>query len=115
NDLSTGPAPERFGTARLGKAGDPRVAFFAPDRELPGSVPLLSGEEGLRLGRPGEAGALCYGFPADTPSPPRTTTPLYEYRPRQGSRRAYSVNPSLSLPGYERPGRPLCLVWRLPG
>jgi hypothetical protein len=114
-DLSAGAVPERLGTTPDGQAGEPRVAFFAPDRPREGTVPVLAGPEGLRLGRPGEAGALCYALPADAKAPPRTTAPLYEYRPRKGGRRAYSLNPSLSLPGYERAERPLCLVWRRPG
>jgi hypothetical protein len=114
-DLSAGAVPERLGTTPDGQAGEPRVAFFAPDRPREGTVPVLAGPEGLRLGRPGEAGALCYALPADAKAPPRTTAPLYEYRPRKGGRRAYSLNPSLSLSGYERAERPLCLVWRRPG
>ena len=55
---------------------------------------------------------MFYALPPDTKAPPPTTTPLYEYRQRGGAGRAYSVNPALSLTGYERAEQPLCLVWR---
>ena len=112
---SPGAAPEVFGTAREGKSDLGRVAFFAPDRPLPGTVPIVAEEGGLRVGKPGEAGALFYALPADAKDPPTQTTPLYEYRPRQGGRRAYSVTPDLALPGHERKETPLCRVWRRPG
>jgi hypothetical protein len=109
-DLSEGAAQETFGTKRPEKAA--RVAFFAPDRPLPGTVPILAGVVGLRLGEAGEAGAVFHAFPPNAKAPPGTT-PLYEYR--RGARRAYAVEPALGLPGYERAERPFCLVWARPG
>jgi hypothetical protein len=114
-DLSPGEAHERFGTTPPAKAKDPQPAFFAPDRPLPGTVPVLAAKDGLRLGKPGDGGAVFHALPADTKAPPATSTPLYEYRHRDSGRRAYAVDPHLSLPGYERAGQPLCLVWRRPG
>jgi hypothetical protein len=111
-DLSPGEGHERFGTTPPAKAKDPRPAFFAPDRPLPGTVPVLAGKEGLRTGKPGDGGAVFYALPADTKAPPAVSTPLFEYRHRDGTRRAYSVDPHLSLPGFERAEQPLCLVWR---
>jgi hypothetical protein len=111
-DLSPGEGHERFGTTPPAKAKDPRPAFFAPDRPLPGTVPVLAGKEGLRTGKPGDGGAVFFALPADTKAPPAASTPLYEYRHRDGTRRAYLVDPHLSLPGFERAGQPLCLVWR---
>ncbi len=110
-DLSLGAAPGTFSTTRPAK-GEARVAFFAPDRPLPGTVPVIPDKGGLRLGRPGEQGGVFHGLPAETKAPPATTTPLYEYRHRERAQRAYSVGPALSLPGYEPSERPLCLVWR---
>jgi hypothetical protein len=112
-DLSVGDAPETFGTARPKKDG--RVAFFAPDRPFQDSVPLLATKNGLRVGKPDESGALFYALPADAKSRPAGVRPLYEYRRRDGDRRAYSVDADLSLSGYVREERPLCLVWRRPG
>jgi hypothetical protein len=116
-DLSPGAIPEAFGTrSRVGGTRpEPRVAFFAPDRPLRGTVPVLAEKDGLHVGNAEEAGGLFYALPADTKDPPPATTPLYEYRPREGGRRAYSVDPALALPGFERGDRPLCLVWRRPG
>jgi hypothetical protein len=114
-DLSPGAIPEAFGTVSTLKGKEPRIAFFAPDRPLRGSVPVLTEKDGLRVGKPDEAGALFHALQADTKDPPPAATPLYEYRPREGGRRAYSVDPALALPGYERGDRPLCLVWRRPG
>jgi hypothetical protein len=113
-DLSAGEAPDTFGTGRPAKGKDARVAFFAPDRQLPGTVPVLAVKDGLRVGRPDDKEAAFYALPADTKSPPAAATPLYEYRQRDGTRRAYSVDRALALPGYERAERPLCLVWRRP-
>jgi hypothetical protein len=113
-DLSSGDAPQTFGTGSPQKAKDARVAFYAPDRPSPGSVAVLAGKNGLRLGGSDDRDAVFYALPADAKGAPAATTPLYEYRPRDGSRRAYSVDTALSLPGYERAERPLCLVWRQP-
>jgi hypothetical protein len=110
-DVSSGEAPEAFGRADAAKK-DARPAFFAPDRPLPDTVPVTAGKDGLRLGGAGDRDAVFYALPADTKSPPAATTPLYEYRQRDGTRRAYSVDPALPLAGYERAERPLCLVWR---
>jgi hypothetical protein len=115
HDLSPGEVPQTFGTGPAAKGKDTRVAFFAPDRPLPDTVPVLAGKDGLRLGGAGDRDAVFYALPAGTTSPPAATAPLYEYRQRDGKGRAYSVDPALSLAGYERAERPLCLVWRPPG
>jgi len=109
-DLSTGAAPETFSMIRPKKEG--RVAFFAPDRAFVDSVPVLASKNGLRVGKPEEKGALCYAFPADAKRKPSGVRPLYEYRERDGDRRAYSVEAELSLPGYVREEQPVCLIWR---
>src|SRR5262249_49196680 len=109
-DVSSGTVPETFGTAQ-GAVGKAKVAFFAPDRPFAGSVPVMVDKEGLRLGKAGEEGALFHALPAGAKDAPAATVPLYEYRQRDGTRRAYSVVGDLKLPGYERAEQPLCRVW----
>jgi hypothetical protein len=109
-DVSSGVVPEKFATRGKGE----RAAFFAADRPLRGTLPVLDDKAGLCLGKPGDKGVLFYALPADT-QPPPGTTPLYEYRSRDRARRAYSVDADLSLAGYQRAEWPLCLVWRGPG
>jgi hypothetical protein len=114
-DISFGEAPGAFSTTRPMKDKEPRVAFFAPDRPLRGTVPVLAEKDGLRLGKSDATGALFHALPAETKGAPPATTPLYEYRHKESGRRAYSVEPALSLPDYERGEKPLCLVWRHSG
>jgi hypothetical protein len=112
-DLSLGEVPERFALTRPVRSSA-RIAFFAPDRPLPGTMPIMSGEEGLSPGKPGQPGALFHGLPAETRTPPAASTPLYEYRSADASRRAYSIVADLALPGYRRSEQPICLVWKRP-
>ena len=114
-DVSAGAAPETFAAAAPADGKEGRVAFFAPDRPFHGGVAVLAGKDGLSVGGAEEKGALFYALPADAKDPPTGARPLYEYRPKDGGRRAYSVDPALALPGYERAERPLCRVWRRPG
>jgi hypothetical protein len=109
-DLSRDKGPAVFGTVHTAKGEVSRLAFFAPDRPLTGTVPVLAGKEGLRLGKAGDAGALFHAFPAKGAAP-SGTVPLWEYRQREGTGRAYSVDARLSLPWYERAEQPLCRVW----
>jgi hypothetical protein len=108
-----GAAPEAFAAVRPEKGDSARVAFFAPDRPFRGSVPVVAGKDGLEVGAKPEE-VLFHALPADAEKPPSETTPLYEYRPKGGGRRAYSTDPDLALPGYERQEKPLCRVWRVP-
>lgn len=110
-DISSGTVPDKFGI-REAKGNYPRLAFFAPDRPFPGSVPVLADKTGLVLGKPGDKGALFYAWPVGTKNPPTPTIPLYEYRDPEGSRRAYSVGSDIIFPGLERAAQPFCLVWR---
>ena len=114
-DVSDGDAPEVFATTVPGKSKDARIAFFAPDRPFRGGVAMLAGKDGLRIGGAEEKGALFYALPADAKDAPAGSRPLYEYRRKDGDRRAYSVDPDLALAGHERAERPLCVVWRRPG
>jgi hypothetical protein len=109
-DLSPGSVPETFGLRRP-RGKEAVVAFFAPDRPLPGTVPVLEDANGLRIGRAGESGALFHALPAEAKES-ATTRPLYEYRQREGDRRAYSTDPEQVIPGFERMEKPLCRVWR---
>lgn len=113
-DVSSGAVPERFETIQVGKERPPRVSFFAPDRPFRGSVAVLADKNGLRIGKPDEKGALFYALPADAKDAPATTMLLYEFRQREGDKRAYSVVPDLTLTGYRRAEHPFCLVWRRP-
>src|SRR2546423_14968955 len=53
-DLSPGAVAESFSTTRPLKEKEPRVAFFAPDRPIAGSVPILAGKDGLHVGKSAE-------------------------------------------------------------
>ncbi len=77
-------------------------------------MPVIAGKEGLRVGAPGERGALFHALPADTRPPPPAVTPQYPYTQKNGSGRAYSVAGEPAMPGYEGAGQPVCLVWRGP-
>ena len=112
-DLSPGKVPVAFGTVGAAKGDISRLAFFAPDRPLPGTIPILAGKAGLRRGKAAEAGALFHALPARA-ADNTAVVPLYEYRQRDGDGRAWSVQAGLALPGYQRVERPLCWVWRRP-
>jgi hypothetical protein len=112
-DLSESDTPETFGMVRPKKEG--RLAFLAPDRPFEGAIPVIAAKNGLRVGKPDESGALFYALPADAKRRPAGARPLYEYRKREGDRRAYSMEAELPLPGFVREERPLCFVWRRPG
>ncbi len=107
---SSGAAPDHFTTGAPG-GKDARPAFFAPDRPVPGTVPVLAEKGTLRLGKKGEKGAVFHAVPP-TAAAPAATVALYEYRQRDGTRRGYSTDPNLKLSGYRREEKPLCLVWR---
>ena len=98
--LSKDGIPDRFATVSRA-TGSPPIAFFAPD--LPGldSIPVTVGE------------AKIYALPADTPNPPPTTTPLYEFVSADG-KHAYTTDGNWSSKGFRRSEHPLCLVWKNP-
>ncbi|MGB9624165.1 MAG: hypothetical protein ACPMAQ_04825, partial [Phycisphaerae bacterium] len=126
-NVASGKLPNRFATGRTSQP-DPatwRIAFFAPDRAAPGTIPVyavpLAGA-GMRLSvgtpsaGPKEAGGppLCYALPADMKNPPAATTPLYEFVSEDGAARAYSTDASASFEGYRRSEQALCRVWQSP-
>jgi hypothetical protein len=120
-DLAEGKAPQRPATRqdieRLKKPGffeQPgfwqHTAFFAHDRPAPGTVPIVAGDKGLRVGRSGEA-AIFHALPSDAKSPPAAARPLYAYVETTSGRGMYSTDGRLRLSGYTRTKSPLCLVW----
>jgi hypothetical protein len=125
--LSGDGAPDRFGprTRRpANKAAGP-IAFFAPDKPGPGTVPVYEepgkrGGRGLKVGAPPTASCgskpepIFHALPGDLKKPPATTAPLYEFVHKDGHKRAYSTNRSWSQPGYRRAQKPICRVWRNP-
>src|SRR5207237_2155347 len=84
--------PQRFRTRdRLRERGDRRVAFFALDRAVRGTVPVHEADGGLRVGGPrpgdGPSGPLFHALPAGAKGTPATTTPLYELTSEDGKRK----------------------------
>ena len=114
-DVAAGEAPQVFSSARPVNEKSPHIAFYAPDRPFRGGMAVLLGKDGLHVGGPAEKGAVFYALPSDAKNPAAGARPLYEYRHRDGDRRAYSVEADMAPPGYVRAEKPLCLVWRLPG
>ena len=99
-DLSKDGIPSKFATAHDATSSPP-IAFFAPD--LPGlnTLPVTLGKTKI------------YALPADTPNPPPTTTPLYEFVSADGTH-AYTTDASWSKDGFRRSEHPICLVWKNP-
>jgi hypothetical protein len=120
---------------------DGTIAFFAPDVERPGTMPvyLLRDQDGknvrLSLEKPAAEPGAILAFHAVPPeadasaSPaPKSVVPLYEYTDAQSGERFYSVRESLDAdeaagPIDERPSdagrfrrsdKPLCRVWPNP-
>jgi hypothetical protein len=118
--------PERFGNQASRPRGDKsrRVAFFALDRPVKGSVPVYESRKdgshwSLTLEAPRKGSKddkptpLFFALAPDTKQRPATTVPLYEYVHRDG-RPAYRIDGSWSKPGYKKSKQPLCIVWRSP-
>lgn len=125
--LSEGAVGSRLGTAHdLGAGqGSRPIAFFALDRPNRGTVPVYARQAGegrvtLTVGdSPGlattpELAPVFHALPLGTTEPPVTTLPLYQFVGEGGMKRVYSTERSRSMPGYQRSGQPLCLVWRSP-
>jgi len=130
--------PDRFATAdRLDRPGSRPVAFFACDRQAEGMLPLYAVKTPTRAtvlraspedlgpkGRPPDdpqgpspdaaTEPLFYALPAEMPSPPESTVPLYEHVHADGDRVAYRTGDSPSPPGYRRVEPAVCRVWRDP-
>jgi hypothetical protein len=103
------------------EAGPREVAFFAPDRPGPVTIPVRqrTGKDGSRILVAGPAGAgrddepLFHVLPADDKSPPPGTVLLREYVRQDGPGRYYSVVEQ-ARPGYRRAAEPLGRVWKNP-
>ena len=104
-----------------------RVAFFALDRPVVGSVPVFEkvAEDGrlvLDVGKPGlPAGAASsdpsfHALPAETEDPPATTVLLYALQHADGTIVGYVTgdDPETDAAGLRRSERPTCRVWRNP-
>jgi hypothetical protein len=105
---------------QLAGAPDPEaVAFFAPDRASPGTVPVLVKKKGagviLQVGTGKEkdvdAAIVFYALPTTAKDRPKTTTALYEWVHADG-RRYYGIDPALQVPGFQRQEQPICHVWK---
>ncbi len=103
--------PDRFGTIHDVGATNETPAFFALDRPIAGSVPIVADDKGLHLGKKDAKSILFHALPADA-KPSASTTALYEYRNDATNERAYSIDAKLAMPGYPRVEAPLCRVWR---
>jgi hypothetical protein len=90
-----------------------RPAFYALDHPGVSTVPILATNNGLRVGKPGEADPVFHALTADMPNPPASTAALHEYQ--CGTSRRYSLRTDEAWPGYQRAPAPLCRVWRVPG
>jgi hypothetical protein len=132
-DVSSGDAPCRFASIeQISPAEQDRrdgwerpIAFFAPERPRPGTVPVYaaktaSGEDRLTLdpraaeSAGAETSPVFYALPADAKTAPAPTVALHEFVHEATGKRAYSADPSWSRPGYVRAEKPLCRVWRNP-
>ena len=100
-DLSKDGILDRFATVHEA-TGDSPIAFFAPD--VPGAniIPVTVG--GLKF----------YALSQDTPTPPPTTTPLYEFVRDSDGKHAYTTDASWSREGFRKSEKPICLVWKNP-
>lgn len=85
-----------------------RAAFFAPDRQMPGTVPVAQAGCGQRLQVGGEP-AIFYALPTESGAP--ETVPLYEYRAGDGS---YAYSTEGKLAGFSREEAPVAWVWQNP-
>ena len=103
-------------------ARDRPIIFWALDRAKAETVPVFesrteAGIECLKVGpTPTEDGArpLFFALPPNAGQAPEPTVGLYEFRHPDG-RRAYTTEDNAKLPaGFERLGKPICLVWRHP-
>lgn len=95
------------------KRSDRSVAFFAMER--PGTNTFSVVWDGTSLQVESQsadtATVLFHALPANTKTPPATTTPLYEFIHRESGHRVYSVNPAWDQANYRRSREPICRVW----
>lgn len=113
----------RLGTeAALKTSAAAPVAFYAPDRHRPGTIPIYARlNDGIWRLEPsglqapdGKTPPLFYALPADAKEAPAACVPLYEFAHRDGQRRWYSTDEKWTADGFHRQDRPLCRVWHNP-
>jgi hypothetical protein len=112
---------------KAASAGEPdigKLAFFALDHPMPGTVAVREHSDGRRSWL--ETGAntdgaethdtkfVFYALPADTPNPSPSSASLFEWVSQDGKEKLYSINETNSRPGFQRQARPVCRVWRNP-
>ncbi len=100
-----------------------RIAFFAPDRSAPNTIPVYeqgTPEAGCRLtvgdakAKPADGLKACFhALPADAKDPPATTVLLFAFTDSKGGT-VYGTEESPAPAGFTRSDRPLCRVWRNP-
>ena len=118
--------PDSLQVGWKGPSGSPLerpIAFFAPDRPRPGTVPVQpviapSGHHRLvvvysKTSSRRTSPPLFYAFPVRSAAAPNVTVPLYEFFNPTTGQYAYSVSASWSAPGFEA-GRPICRIWKSP-
>jgi hypothetical protein len=100
-------------------------AFFAPDRQRKGTVPVYEAAGGagkaapLTLAKPQEPGApeaMPVFFAADPSAKIEADSPLvelHEFTADSGDR-VYTTDAAFAKPGYKRSDKPLCRVWPSP-
>ncbi len=115
------PLPGHFITKRELRRGAPPMAaaFLAPDRPMPGTVPVAwstascGADRRLVVGGVPATTPLFHALPADTSPAPAHTVPLYEYTAADG-RHAYGLADAAVPTGFSRAAKPLALVWASP-
>ncbi len=116
-----GDVPARLVTAEgLDRPVPAPIAFFACDREAPGTVPFFweessSGAGVLRAGpAEGTQKPAFYALPSDVKDPPPTTVPLLRYEHADGDAVVYQPADAPPPPECRRVNPPVCRVWRDP-
>ncbi len=117
-DVSSDRVSNRFQTRLPEQAEDrgSRVAFFAPDRRLPGTVPVVADAGTGRLAvAPDAAADEVIFYVLERPLPGETTlVPLYEYVAKSGQKYRYATTATADWPGFKRAERPIGYVWAKP-
>ncbi len=117
-DVSSDRVSNRFQTRLPEQAEDrgSRVAFFAPDRRLPGTVPVVADAGTGRLAvAPDAAADEVIFYVLERPLPGENTlVPLYEYVAKSGQKYRYATTATADWPGFKRAERPIGYVWAKP-
>lgn len=98
-----GKMPFVFGAAK-------EPTFFAFNRPIFGSIPIVSEKDALRVGGTNESSAHFYALPVESTTARDATTPLFEFLNPGDGPPAYSIG--AGPPGYRKQERPICRVWK---